>query len=89
MVLSAGSIPNSVLDVFSMRGANFNFNPVAISIGLRSEGLLAYDLFRGSYGIRRAGPNPSVEPGVYSNLKKYRYMLMCRSLLNISSDNNN
>jgi hypothetical protein len=67
----AGNIINSVPDVFSLRfGAYYNVKNWAFSAGIRDEGIPVHDLVGGSEGVRRAGHNLSVEPGILYKMKK-------------------
>ena len=67
----ANNIILSVADQFSMRvGAYFNLNKWALSAGIRNEGSPVEDLVGGSEGLRRAGHNLSVEPGIIYKMKK-------------------
>ena len=69
--LKAGSVETSVPDVFSIRaGAYINVSKFSFSAGIRDEGSPVYDLIGGSNGLRRAGHNLSVEPGVVYKMKK-------------------
>lgn len=66
----SGNIILSVPDQFSIRaGAYFNLKNWAFSVGLRNEGSPVEDLFGGSEGVRRAGYNLSVEPGILYKMK--------------------
>ena len=65
-----GSEVMSVPDQMLIRaGANFNFNKLSASIGVREECLRAKDLFGGSNGFRRPGYIVSVEPGLTYKMK--------------------
>ena len=67
----ANNIILSVADQYSMRaGVNYSLKSWAFSIGIRNEGTPVEDLLGGSEGVRRAGHNLSVEPGVIYKLKK-------------------
>ncbi|HET6769588.1 MAG TPA: hypothetical protein VFH08_19410, partial [Chitinophagaceae bacterium] len=67
----ANNIILSVADQFSMRaGVNYSLKNWAFSIGIRNEGIPVEDLFGGSEGVRRAGHNLSVEPGIIYKMKK-------------------
>jgi hypothetical protein len=67
----ANNIILSVADQFSMRvGVNYNLKNWAFSAGLRNEGTPANDLLGGSEGVRRAGHNFSVEPGIIYKMKR-------------------
>lgn len=67
----ANNIILSVPDQFSIRvGAYFNIKNWAFSAGIRNEGSPVNDLLGGSEGIRRAGHNLSVEPGILYKMKK-------------------
>ena len=66
----ADNIIVSVPDQFSIRGgANFSIRDWIFSAGFRHEGIPVTDLLGGSEGIRRAGYNFSVEPGIIYKLK--------------------
>ena len=61
----------SAADQFSMRaGVNYSLKSWAFSIGIRNEGTPVEDLLGGSEGVRRAGHNLSVEPGILYKMKK-------------------
>jgi hypothetical protein len=67
----ANNIILSVADQFSIRaGAYFNLKNWSFSAGIRNEGSPVEDLFGGSEGIRRAGHNLSIEPGILYKMKK-------------------
>lgn len=67
----ANNIILSVPDQFSIRlGAYYNIKNWAFSAGIRDEGSPVEDLVGGSEGIRRAGHNLSVEPGILYKMKK-------------------
>jgi hypothetical protein len=67
----ANNIYLSVADQYSMRaGINYNLKSWAFSLGVRNEGSPVNDLFGGSEGVRRAGHNFSIEPGVIYKMKK-------------------
>lgn len=67
----ANNIILSVADQFSMRaGINYSLKSWAFSIGIRNEGTPVNDLLGGSEGVRRAGHNLSVEPGIIYKMKK-------------------
>jgi hypothetical protein len=69
--IKSGNTEASVTDIFSMRGGLiFNYNTVALSAGLRNEGVPVHDLIGGSNGTRRAGYNLSFEPGIIYKLKR-------------------
>ena len=74
----ANNIILSVADQFSLRaGFYFNLNNWAFSAGIRNEGSPVEDLVGGSEGVRRAGHNLSLEPGIIYKLKKvsvYAYL---------------
>jgi hypothetical protein len=62
---------NSVPDAYTMRaGADFTFNSLVGTFGLRYEGVPAYDLIGGSDGLRRPGHIFSIEPGIQYKFKK-------------------
>ncbi|WP_276500479.1 hypothetical protein [Terrimonas pollutisoli] len=67
----ANNIIMSVPDQFSMRvGAYYNLKNWAFSAGIRNEGSPVEDLVGDSEGVRRAGHNLSVEPGIIYKMKK-------------------
>ena len=67
----ANNIVLSVPDQFSIRaGVNFNLKKWMFSAGIRNEGSPVKDLVGGSEGVRRAGYNLSVEPGIVYKMKK-------------------
>ena len=69
--IKTGADVYSVPDVYSLRaGFDFNFNRIALSAGLRDEGVPFNDLFGGNDGLRRPGHNLSFEPGVIYKMKK-------------------
>jgi hypothetical protein len=62
---------NSVPDNYSMRGgANFTFNELVLTAGLRYEGAPAHDLIGKDDGLRRVGHIFSGEPGIQYKFKK-------------------
>jgi hypothetical protein len=66
----ANNIVLSVPDQFSLRaGAYVNIKNLALSLGIRDEGSPVHDLVGGSDGVRRAGYNLSVEPGITYKMK--------------------
>ena len=66
-----GSSVMSVPDQYMWRaGANFNFNKIVASAGMRMEGLPSDDLIGGSSGFRRPGYVISAEPGLTYTGKK-------------------
>ena len=66
----AGNIVMSVPDQYSLRaGINANIKNWALSFGIRDEGSPVHDLLGGSEGVRRAGHNISVEPGLVFKMK--------------------
>jgi len=67
----ANNIILSVADQFSIRvGAYYNIKNWAFSAGIRNEGSPVKDIIGGSDGVRRAGHNLSVEPGILYKMKK-------------------
>jgi hypothetical protein len=67
----ANNIVLSVADQYSMRaGLDYNLKKWIFSMGMRYEGTPVNDLLGGSEGIRRAGHNFSVEPGIVYKMKK-------------------
>jgi hypothetical protein len=68
--IKAGAVECSVPDVYSYRaGAFINLKKISFSAGIRNEGSPVYDLVGGSNGLRRAGYNLSVEPGIIYKMK--------------------
>ncbi|MGI8581131.1 MAG: hypothetical protein ACR2KX_03000 [Chitinophagaceae bacterium] len=68
--IRAGAVENSVPDVYSIRaGAYINLHNLSFSAGLRDEGSPVHDLIGESNGVRRAGHNLSVEPGILYRIK--------------------
>ncbi|MES2847973.1 MAG: hypothetical protein V4685_02870 [Bacteroidota bacterium] len=68
--IRTGASVNSVPDVFSIRAGVFiNAGNFSFSAGIRDEGTPVHDLVGGSEGLRRAGYNFSVEPGILYNTK--------------------
>jgi hypothetical protein len=66
-----GTEVNSVPDAYTIRaGADFTFNKLVGTVGLRYEGVPAHDLIGKSDGMRRPGHIFSVEPGVQYKFKK-------------------
>jgi hypothetical protein len=69
--IQTGNDVFSVTDVFSLRGGFiFNKDNLSLSAGLRDEGIPVHDLIGGNNGVRRAGHNLSVEPGIIYKLKR-------------------
>ncbi len=67
----ANNIVLSVADQYSIRaGADFNLKKWVFSLGVRYEATPVNDLLGGSEGIRRAGYNFSIEPGIVFKMKK-------------------
>jgi hypothetical protein len=61
----------SVPDIYAARlGVDFSYHKWILSAGARYEGVPVDDIFGGSNGVRRAGHNLSVEPGLTYSLKK-------------------
>jgi len=70
----ADNIVLSVADQYSIRaGVNYNLRRWGFSVGIRHEGTPVEDLFGGSEGVRRAGYNLSVEPGIVYSMKKISF----------------
>ncbi|HEY4876439.1 MAG TPA: hypothetical protein VIH86_12755, partial [Puia sp.] len=66
-----GTEVNSVPDAYTIRaGADFTFNKLVATAGLRYEGVPAHDLIGKDDGLRRPGHIFSVEPGVQYKFKK-------------------
>jgi hypothetical protein len=62
---------NSVPDNYTLRaGANFTFDKLVLTAGLRYEGAPAHDLIGDNDGLRRVGHIFSAEPGVEYKFKK-------------------
>jgi hypothetical protein len=62
---------NSVPDNYTMRGgANFTFDRLVATAGLRYEGAPAHDLIGKDDGLRRVGHIFSAEPGIQYKFKK-------------------
>lgn len=76
--IKTGNDVYSVPDVYSVRGGiTFTNKNLALSAGLRDEGVPVRDLTGGNSGLRRPGHNLSVEPGILYTLKNtslYGYM---------------
>ncbi|HET9746954.1 MAG TPA: hypothetical protein VFP97_14655, partial [Chitinophagaceae bacterium] len=67
----ANNIILSVTDQYSVRaGINYSLKSWGFSLGIRDEGTPVEDILGGSEGVRRAGHNFSVEPGIIYKLKK-------------------
>ncbi len=65
-----GSNVNSVPDTYTMRaGANFTFDNLVATAGIRYEGAVANDLIGKNDGLRRVGHIFSIEPGVQYKFK--------------------
>ncbi len=68
--VKSGATENSVPDVYSLRaGAFINLKKISFSAGIRDEGSPVNDFIGGSNGLRRAGYNLSLEPGVIYKMK--------------------
>ena len=66
-----GSDVMSVPDQYMARaGANFSFDRLMASIGLRQECVTVYDVMGGDNGFRRPGYVFSIEPGLNYSMKK-------------------
>jgi hypothetical protein len=62
---------NSVPDSYTLRaGANYTFERLVATLGLRYEGSPAHDLFGGDDGLRRVGHIFSIEPGLQYKFQK-------------------
>jgi hypothetical protein len=74
----ANNIFLSVNDQYSIRaGINYSLKNWAFSLGIRDEGIPVEDIVGGSEGVRRAGHNLSVEPGIiykFRNVSLYAYV---------------
>lgn len=67
----AGSDVMSVPDQYTARaGIAYLHRQLALELGIRAEGVPVYDLIGGSGGLRRAGYNISIEPGITYRMKK-------------------
>jgi hypothetical protein len=65
-----GTQVNSVPDAYTTRaGADFTFNKLVATAGLRFEGVPVHDLIGGSDGLRRPGYIFSAEPGLQYKFK--------------------
>jgi len=63
-----------VPDQYSIRaGVNLNLKSWSFSLGIRDDGTPVNDLLGGSEGVRRAGHNLSIEPGVIFKMKKMSF----------------
>ena len=70
MSIRAGSDILSVPDQYSTRaGVEARIDKLALSAGLRYEGVPVNDLIGGSNGFRRPGYSLSIEPGIRYQLK--------------------
>ena len=70
----ANNIILSVADQYSLRvGIDYSLRNWSFSLGIRNEGTPVNDLLGGSEGIRRAGHNFSIEPGVVFKMKKMSF----------------
>jgi hypothetical protein len=66
----ANNIVLSVSDQYSLRaGIDYSLKSWSFSLGIRDEGTPVNDLLGGSEGIRRAGHNLSIEPGIIYKMK--------------------
>jgi hypothetical protein len=71
LAIKAGSNVMSVPDQYTARGGlSYLRRQWAAEIGIRAEGVPVYDLIGGSGGLRRAGYNISLEPGLTYRIKK-------------------
>jgi hypothetical protein len=69
--VKTGSDVYSIPDIYSIRGGfNYNFTKLALSAGLRDEGVPVHDLIGGNNGLRRPGHNLSFEPGIIYKMKR-------------------
>jgi hypothetical protein len=60
----------SVNDQYSIRaGINYALKTWGFSLGIRDEGIPVNDIIGGSEGVRRAGHNLSIEPGIIYKFK--------------------
>lgn len=68
----------SVPDIYTIRaGIDYIYKQLAISAGLRQEGVPVNDLLGESHGLRRPGHNVSLEPGLvymFKNVSLYTYV---------------
>jgi hypothetical protein len=78
LATKAGSDVMSVPDQYTARaGLSYLHRQWAAELGIRAEGVPVYDLIGGSGGLRRAGYNISLEPGITYRIKKtilYTYL---------------
>jgi len=66
----ANNIILSVADQYSLRaGIDYSLKSWSFSLGIRDEGTPVNDLLGGSEGVRRAGHNLSIEPGIIFKMK--------------------
>ena len=67
----ANNIFLSVTDQYSVRaGINYSLKNWGLSFGMRKVGIPVEDIIGGSEGVRRAGYNFSLEPGIIYKFKK-------------------
>jgi hypothetical protein len=70
----ANNIVLSVSDQYSLRaGIDYSLKNWSFSLGIRDEGTPVNDLLGGSEGIRRAGHNLSIEPGIVYKMKSISF----------------
>jgi hypothetical protein len=68
---ATGTDVNSVPDSYTMRaGVDYSMDKLVAALGLRFEGVPAYDLIGKSDGLRRVGYIFSIEPGLQYKFKK-------------------
>jgi hypothetical protein len=71
LAVEAGSDVMSVPDQYTARaGISYLHRKLAAELGIRAEGVPVYDLIGGSGGLRRAGYNISLEPGITYRLNR-------------------
>jgi len=70
----ANNIVLSVADQYAIRaGIDYSLKSWSFSLGVRDEGTPVHDLLGGSEGIRRAGHNLSIEPGILYKMKSMSF----------------
>lgn len=70
----ANNIVLSVADQYAIRaGIDYSLKSWSFSLGVRDEGTPVHDLLGGSEGIRRAGHNLSIEPGIIYKMKSMSF----------------
>ena len=70
----ANNIILSVADQYAIRaGIDYSLKSWSFSLGVRDEGTPVHDILGGSEGIRRAGHNFSIEPGIIYKMKSMSF----------------